>query len=301
MQLLQATLVNVVFFRFVRNNSKNPFFAILVYYIFLYLNYTCEVMRESCAVSMFLLGWEYLKRDKWLIFTLFCLLAIGFHISAIVLLSIPLMKIMGLWNIIHVNRNTIIIAFVVFFIGTILQQYIFDYLISLNIDGISTKAISYSKKDLSGSTINIIGIIATIVRNSFYPFIATLYLKQNGLLEKNWEQIIFLSLCVTILTIPISLMYRYNNYFFPFALIILSNVVYTRSVRLKKRVIKVSSYMVWFIILIPMFFFQLKIYTSNIDNNSRYKNYMRYYPYSSIFTKEIDKDREYLFNYYNAF
>lgn len=301
MQLLQATLVNVVFFRFVKNNSKNPFFAILVYYIFLYLNFTCEVMRESCAVSMFLLGWEYLKQDKWVKFSLFCILAIGFHISAIVLLIIPIFNFFGLWDIIHINKKTIILLIAIFFIGTVLQQYIFDYLITLNVDILSTKALSYSNTKLSGSTFNIIGIISTIIRNSFFPFIAALYLKKHNQLEHKWEIMIFLSICVTVLTIPVSLLYRYNNYFFPFAIIILSNVIYTRNIVLKKVTLKVSSYIVWFLILFPMFFFQFKVYTGEVGKNSRYKNYMRYYPYSSVVTKEIDKNREYVFNYFGAF
>lgn len=62
MQICQAILVNIILFWFIKRNTKNIFFAVLIYYVFLYTNFMCEVMREACAVSMFLLSWEYFKR-----------------------------------------------------------------------------------------------------------------------------------------------------------------------------------------------------------------------------------------------
>ena len=160
----------------------------------------------------------------------------------------------------------------------------------------------YSDTDLAGSVLNINGILSTVIQTILYPFIAIICLKrQYNIRSFSIEPMVFLCFTFALLTIPIAIFYRYNNYFMPFAIIAISEIAFQRKVYLfRKGYLHVSRFLLWLLIFAPLFF--LKIYGYNTSITGSYlKEYMRYYPYSSIFDKKINQNREALFIYYNAF
>ena len=303
LQILQSILVNTIVFRFIRLNTKNIFLGILLYYVCLYLNFNCEVMREACAVSMLLLGWEYLKKDKIIIFTIFCILACGFHISAIVLLIIPILKLTNLWGLLHINKLTIPLLIVIFIIATKIQTIFFDQLALLSLgDSFTDKVALYADTALSGNVLNVNGIISVIFRYILLPLLAIINIKKSNLsgARNNLEQMVLFSLITSVLLIPIAIFYRYLNYFFPFAIIAICEISYRPRFYVMNKFHIKGDYFRWYLILFPLLFFSMYGYKSN-EGNSQYKTYMRYYPYSSIITEEKDNNRENLFMYYNIF
>ena len=66
LQMLQSILVIAIFWRFIKKNTQYWFISAFLFTLILYLHFTCEILRESCAVSMFLLGWEFYKEKKWI-------------------------------------------------------------------------------------------------------------------------------------------------------------------------------------------------------------------------------------------
>lgn len=302
LQMLHSILVNVVVFRFLRLNTKNIFISILFYFIFLYNSYLFEVMRESCAVCMLLLGWEFLKKDNWKTFTIFIFLATLFHISALPLLILPILRFFRIWNHIKVNKFAIIYLLVVYFIGKFIQHMFFDYIIQLNlIESVTDKAYRYADTDLADSQINIFGIIESCIRQIFFPFVSCIILKKQKWLDKNVESMLFICFILIVMSFAISLLYRYNNYFYPFAIIVLSNAIYLKKVYFTNKVyiplgtFKISLFVIFIIAIIHI----RACFLAPIDSTNL-KNYMRYYPYANILTKQIDKNRESLFLYYNA-
>ena len=304
LQMLQSILVNIIFFRFIRLNTKNIFLGVLLYYVGLYINFNCEVMREACAVSMFLLGWEYLKKDKIIHFSFYCILACGFHISSILLLIIPILKIFHIWNLLRINKYTIFILIGVLFVGYYIQAIFFDYLKLLSLgDSFSSKVNRYTDSDLAYSVLNINGIISAVCRNIFFPFLSIILLKQHRTyrIDTNLEPMVLLSLIFAVFTIPIAIFYRYTNYFLPFAIIAICNFMYIPRIYLStKKYIKLKHFGSWYIILFPMLFFQIYSFNAK-EGGSQFKAYMRYYPYSSIIFENKDANRESLFLYRNAF
>lgn len=304
LQLLHALLVNVIVFRFIKLNTENIFFGVLCYYLFLYINFMCEVMREACAVSMLLLGWEYLKKEKIFKFSIFCILAYGFHTSAFILLLFPILNIIKVWNYCSVNKYTPVLLIFVLIFGYYIQHLLFDYLLLLDVSTrFSNKVEAYSDNSLSQSVLNIKGIISTTIKFILYPFTVRLLMQYNNIryFYKQIDPLLICCFCAAMLSIPIALLYRYNNYFMLFAIIVLCQIVfYKGKIYISKRkFIKLNSFLTWTIIFFPLFFFTLIGYYSR-DGRSPYRAYVRYYPYSSIFGKETDMTREKLFNYYDA-
>lgn len=303
MQTIQAILVNTIIFSFIKKYTSHIFFAVLLYYVFLYLNFMCEVMREACAVSMFLLGYKYFVKEKWLPYYLFCTAAFLFHSSAILLFLIPILKWFRLTELMHINKYTVVFLLAVLLGGFMIQHYLFDYLNMLAFTGrIEDRIERYADSSLSSSVLNINGIISVVLQNILYPFLSIVYLKrQYNIKNLNIEPMVFLCFVFALLMIPIAIFYRYNNYFMPFSIIVMSEIAFQQKIYLfKKRYVYVSRFLFWMIIFAPLFFFKIYGYNSSVKD-SYLKEYMRYYPYSSIFDKKTDVNREKLFIYYNAF
>lgn len=90
MQFVHACIINIIVFTFIKRNTPYVFSAVLIYLIWSFLEFNTEIIRESLAVCAFLCGLKYLQQKKWLRYYLFCVIALGFHISAIVTFIIPL-------------------------------------------------------------------------------------------------------------------------------------------------------------------------------------------------------------------
>ena len=302
MQIFHSILVNVIVFRFFRLNTKHIFLSILLYFVFYYSSFLFEVMRESCAVCMLLLGWEFVKKDKWLIFTLFICLATLFHISALPLFILPILRFTKIWNYLYVNKYTIIFLIIVFIVGNIIQKVFFDYIIQLNlIESVTDKANRYADSDLAGSSLNIFGITENIIRQMLFPFVSCVILRQQKALNKNLESMLFICFIFIVLSFNISLAYRYNNYLYLFAIAIMSDAIYSSKIVLsKKNYLGTTSFKSWFMMIVLIAIIQVKgTYLAPI-RGTNYKDYMRYYPYANIITKEINNNRESVFVIYSA-
>src|ERR1035437_3600069 len=91
-QLIHAIIINTIIFWFIRKYSKFKYISILFYYIFYYLYFNMEILRESLAVCVFLLSVPYLLQKKWLIYFSISIVAFLFHSSALIAFFIPFMS-----------------------------------------------------------------------------------------------------------------------------------------------------------------------------------------------------------------
>lgn len=307
LQLLQASLVNIVFFRFVRRNTNNIFTAILLFYLILYSNYMCEVMREACAVSMFLLAWEHFKKEKWIKYYILCAMAFLFHTSSIVLFFLPIIVLLKIDKLLSVNiKTTSVLLIGVLGLGFYVQDSFFEYLqiMSLNEvnESLSDKVARYGQKEsLTGAIFNWKGVVSIILRFIFYPFWAIITLKQLGRNLGKLELMVSMNFIFSVLMIAIAILYRFNNYFIPFSVIAISNFVFNKKIAtINSRIVRVKGFLTWIIILLPLFFIHLYEYVDSVDNTNL-KEYMRYYPYSSVLQPELDSNRERLYRYHGAY
>lgn len=76
--------------RFIYKNSTDVVMSTYIYITFNIWSMYMNVLRQAIAIAIIMIGFEFLKKRKWIIFGLFVLLAMTFHTSAIfVLVLIP--------------------------------------------------------------------------------------------------------------------------------------------------------------------------------------------------------------------
>lgn len=117
-KFFQAFVVNFSVLFFLRRNSHHIATCLLLYYVSIYFPLNFEVMRESFAISIFLLSFDSLKDKKYIKYYISCVLALMFHISAVILLILP---VLGLINI---KKQYISKAFPVFLIFILISPAI---------------------------------------------------------------------------------------------------------------------------------------------------------------------------------
>lgn len=91
-QIIHALILNTVLFIFIYRNSINFLFSLLLCLIAFYINFSVEILRESLAVVSFLISYSYMRERKWIIYYTLVFIAILFHLSALILIILPLFK-----------------------------------------------------------------------------------------------------------------------------------------------------------------------------------------------------------------
>ncbi len=300
-----AIFVNTVVFWFFNKYTTKIFLALVLYFMFLYFTYVFEVIRESCAVAFFLLAWPHFKNDDWIKYYIFAFLSAMFHTSGIIMLLIPLLYLPGIRSFFMIGRRTVYILLAVYIIGMIVRVSMFDMLQTLTfLESVSERAKAYSETDLSTGIFSFMGIVTTGLKFIIYPYIAMCLIKkksrlmheQNASFDPHLQFMICICLIMATLSIPIGLFYRYNNYFFPFAIIVICNIVYT-PIPIKGYLYRMNFFK-WMIALFPLFFIQLYGYVK-VYNDQGMQEIQRYYPYTSRLNPVKDDNREKLFRFYN--
>lgn len=276
-KLLTAIFVNSTIFWFCRKHSPAPFLTICFYYIFQFWNFNYEILRESISVSFFLLALHNIicGRNNLIRYYIIVIPSIFFHSFGVITLFFPLIKYLKFDR--NLKKYILIIA--------ILTPFLFaisGYLMQFDMwgDNLSRKM---EDKYLAGNNnygsgvLNAFGILQEILTIccSFYIIIKSKV--TNDILQYGY------SYCfIMIMTIGFAILYRLNNYFFLsfcicFSYYILNTLKYTRY--------KSKNILLAFILI-----------TLLLEPKLSYNVYRRYTPYSSIFTKEVNIQREKIYN-----
>lgn len=301
-QFVLAIIVNGVIFNFIYKNTKHIFLAILFYFIFQYFNYNFEILRESCAISIFLISWPYFVKKKWWSYYICCAIAILFHPSALITLFVPLLRLRILGFITSFSIWTIPVLIGVYVFGMILSKMFFEWIRLIEVSQLDNYANTYEFSDYSeGRSFNIIGIGVNLVKVIIYPVGAILLLKRNYSSKDDevsnseyfsaLEIMYFCLLVFMIASIPLRLLYRFSNYFYPFLFIVLANTNFEK-IRFRKNIYKLS-FGIWMVILFP--YLSINIY-GNFEEMYNISKFHRYYPYENIIFPKKDRVREQLYN-----
>lgn len=306
LQLFHAAFVTSVVFYFFYTNTHHPFFAVLLYGLISYFPFTFEVLRESCAVCMLLIGWKFFLKSKWIKYYVCAIIAILFHPSGAVMLILPLGYIQPIRSIFKIGKYFWISLGLVYIIVMFLSIKFFDLIRLIEIADVDNYANSYeNSKYATGSSMNIVGIVSWCTRVILYPLLAIIIIKRQHRIKTsdtiNDEKLSKLEymtcwfVYIAIMTLYIKLFYRFNNYFYPFAIVAISDAVFSK--------IKISNstyrlrFTFWIAVLTP--FFLTNFYgLFNNDSGSGIPYIRRYYPYSSVINPHKDKQRENLFSFH---
>lgn len=302
LQFIHALFVNAIIFYFFYRNSKHIFTSILFYYIFLYTNYNFEILRESCAIAVFLLAWPFCVKKKWFKYYLISVIAILFHPSAAITLIVPLIFLPGIRKFFQINSFTPWIIIALFGIGQIIAAKFFDWIRLMDIASMDSYANTYENSHYAeGRNLNIIGMIAFFISTLFYPlFLGWLIkIKKIKVSIPHFKLVIGMVLVfVYISTLKQSLyiLYRFLNYFYPFLILFLSDIIFSYLDIFKQKI--KFSFGVWILFFLPIITISLTQYKEDTEV-AGIKKYSRYYPYETVIFKDTDPKREMLFSQVN--
>lgn len=215
--IFSGLITNLVIAYFIKTNAKNKlssgifYFTTNYYFIFLCL------MRQSLAICFIFLGYNFLKKNKKIMFFIMILLAFSFHRSAIIFIFLPLFKY------IKVPKNLPIYTIVVSILMFIVAQPIFNSFVLIG---------DYDKY-LTSSFIESSYISAGLYSLSsflFFLFGFVIPSKEKILKEKDIDSnynlltwILAIGTVVSVSSIKISIINRIYLYFGAFTMIWISN------------------------------------------------------------------------------
>lgn len=278
MQTLQAIIVNVCMFIFIKRYTRHIFLGVLYYFVLFYLYFNFEILRESLAISIFIIfGINFLLQKKYFLYIIVCAFAMLFHTSASVLFFVPIV-----YHFIKKYKFNYYIYFtIIYIVGTILSSSFYSFLGSGGFLSIfSNKFETYIDYDFT--------IFGRLMAYFLYVLLpAYTYNKSD---KSIFSKLLLVYAFIGSLTGLFPIFFRFVNYFTPVFIICITNITYVIFNQKRSRLRFENGLMFIFFIT---FFFNYKI-LNTVDVNRNIKWYSWWYPYNSIFNKQEDPDREYI-------
>ncbi len=275
------------------------FSSLLFYYIFDYATFNMEVMRESVAVSCFLMALLALDKGRIMRMSVYMLIAFLFHSFSLVV------SVLFLLYFKFLSRRIILSVFFVMCTAIVciveknfIIELIANYMVGTDAMYVDA-AIDYAQSDKYGETfLSWKGVLVVFISPIFY-LITLFMVRKCYYLYVNLEYRIFssaiiLSSMFILLRYSLAIIDRMCNYFHVFTFLLLALLFRVLCERVEKCKQRVLVFMI--LISIPVFF-ACKQYSRKDGLVDTERNYSRYYPYSSIFYKIEDCKREKIFSY----
>ena len=295
-QFLQAIFVNGLIMAYIKKHSQFIFSCTFLYFIWCYFFYNFEEMRASMSLAICLYANDYILEKKWRKGVVLYLFSSLFHFSSVALLLTPLFLFL------RFNFIGYVFLFLSFFIGFLIQAKFGDYLMLFDFsDEVANKAESYSNsEDQFEQKINLVGVITNRFFYILYSIVAFFYIKYKSLQGDStilkFQPFVLLGLSFVLFSIPMPICYRYIRFyeiyfifFFVhfFVDLVKNNLLLSKSLAFARA----------FVILLPFLNIISHGYRDQFGKSwsHRVYYYTRFYPYSSIFEKSTDKDREYFY------
>ncbi|WP_209329491.1 EpsG family protein [Lunatimonas salinarum] len=278
-QLLHSFFINVVMFSFINKNTQYRFSAVLIYFLFFFIYFNTEIMRESLAICFFLLAYPYFRSQKWGGYLILSVIAFLFHSSAFVLFVFPFFRNLRLTFLSFVFISTTIFGLymIINYYPDILQYFFFTDRLALRFE-------IYSDRRS-----NIVGQIYYFILYALFP-LCILLLNRKMKRAEMFNELYVVYFFLVLLFISISGFSRILNYVIPFMVVFFAD--FLTSLYRRRYFMAMSGFIViglFVVAIIPKV-----IYYSESTSHLSYGSYRfhKYYPYSSIFSKKEFPQRE---------
>lgn len=279
-QIVQATIVNTLFFKYFRKHSPYPFVCVALFFFWRYQYFNMMIMKAATALSILIFANDYFLEKKYKKGFLLVLIATGFHQSSILLLITPFLTFL------RFNRLGILILFITYFVGAILQSMLGDFFEMLEFaEGVQNKLENYEDTSYMTQTHNMNYFILRVFPIIIYPILSLFYVKLKCKDSKilKLEPFIMLGLVFQVMQFNIHIFYRYIYIYYAYYIIFIVHffMEFSKSTfRLKSSL----AYARTFVIVLPFLVSLLYAFRPFTTEN--------YNPYSSVIERSIDKDRE---------
>jgi hypothetical protein len=291
-QIIQAIVVNSVFFWFFRKYTKYYFSAILMYFFGYYCYFNMEVLRGIFAICCLLLSIPALNKRNYFVYYLWCIVALLFHYSAFFMFLFPLFQY--IFKNISWKQLTIILLVIGLILSTvsiipiILDMFSFNELITVRLE------------DYLDSAVNLTNIL--FFYGNTLPIVLTLYVNEKRNIIFNINKIKGLVIVYAILMIFSAFYHtvftRLADYLIPFYIIFLIDSFYTI---IKEYRLSLHAFYIRIALFIVLFFQSYYYWRDQSEYYPGARFYTLYYPYYSVLNPTIDQAREdFLSNFRNS-
>jgi len=278
LQLIHATIVNILFFTYFKKHSQYIFFCVILYFFWLYLNMSMQIMKASFSIAICLFANDYLIERKWIKSYSLYFFALLFHPQTALLLFMPFFLKLRL------NTKGSLILFISFITGLAIQHFLGDFLFvfeAIGDDTIMNKASDYTNiiVEADNSFLRMVTSAGILI----CEFLSILYVKKRTKLDiSNIEPFLMLGMATILVQINVELFYRYVFYFSFYFIILFSYIAQyiVNNNRILSRGLLFAK--------VIMFFLPLLI----CIHANRFFQLPRYVPYYSIWEMKVDKVRE---------
>lgn len=282
-QVVMAFFVNGVMFWFVKRHSSMPFLAILLYFFTLWPLLTFEALREAMSVSFFIFALDALiGKRSYTKYYIRVWPAFFFHTFGFMTLLFPLITFVKPSKLTYFL--TFMVGFVTLYAGYLVSDTILPYISGESLA--EEKMTMYLESDMYGTSIWSIGGILAIILGYVIPIVIMIYVlsKSN---EKSIRWVIpflMFMLIISLFKISLPLVYRFFNYFYIVLIVAMTECLKHSEKSLRRYKLSLVS--------VILFVFMVLYGLSKPAGGSKYPAIYRYYPYNSIFTKDVNKETE---------
>jgi hypothetical protein len=286
MQFAVAGVSTACFLIFISKACLNRFTALTLFYLLCFFYFSMEVLRESMAVGFFLLCVLAYNARRYRSAFAFWVVATLFHQYAVFLG-------LALFLAADVLRPKVKIALMAGFVAALLLiGNPIDYFYRLLLSAGLTDLLSYDvQAELSWS-----GYLYNILRCAPCLFIMFKY-RDCEIDSMRLRKSLVFTMCgiyVVLVIIRMTILPfadRFTNYFIFFPILLVSSAIYEeiRALRLP------SAPTASVLFIVVGVFYVLPLLAPHSEYNV--PTYKRYYPYHTIFSEDVDEEREYITRY----
>lgn len=288
MKTIIAAILNISMFIAIKRHTKYVYTGILLYSLLLFFYFNFEILRESLAISLFLMSTPYFETKKWKKYYMFIFIAILFHESATFLIFLPLINKIG-----TTQKAIFVYAFAA--LGLMLFASYFTWIPQMiaSIPMFAEKAQGYIQSDYFGviKTFTITRVLSYCL-SIFLPIIATYYIK-----DYKWKKMlgyyVIAYVFIHVFTAFFPIMMRLGNYlsifYFIFYIEILKSVIdfFIKRNNYILKTMLCAAYILYTII--PLHFMPQ-------ERLAGFPSIIVYYPYTSIIDEERVLEREIMYS-----
>ena len=282
-QLIESAFVNILIFKYIQKHSSCIFTCVFFFFIWMYPSYCMEAMKAGFSMVLTMYAHDYMLERKWVKGGSLFLVAFLFHMSVIIIAAF------SIFTFLKLDFKGGIILLFAFISGRFLLSAYGDLIeiFSFN-EQIMTKAENYGDSDeffaLEGMNVYYYIVhFLTILMPSVFAFYVVKTNKNLDLLKL--EPYLFLGLFFITISANIIIFFRIYYFYIIYIILFISQALIDLLKGNRNSLIpqiKLCAIIIPFLVFIFISYYGVR--------------WMRYYPYSSVVEKSIDKGREQMYN-----
>ncbi len=214
--IIMSLIVNYSVYKFLKSNSKNYLFSIIIYINLLFFYQSMTMIRQCLAMSIILLAFKYVKEKQLFKYILMVILASCFHITAIVgILIYPIYHL-------KINKKRILLLTIATIIISILLEWI--------LPSISVITNRFNYYDLQVGEAKLANIILFLIYLVFTVFAAFIVINNNKKKDNSsndfYIYVFIISAILYAISINAPILARIGHYIAIYSIIAIPNIIY---------------------------------------------------------------------------